>query len=405
MISLWWNLPGPSNFVDGIANDLREGRNVFLLLPENHPTELYSAINYSLQRDDLGPFENLSLKNLSQHSPAYELLLLYDPKVHERENWNVLALLDSDSFKGKIIWIDGLNESVRNKNEWINFFKIYAHASGSKNLIERTVFCVPIVGHLKTSELPFDNLLAHHWWWDRVSFLDIQLYVANKLSDSIKDPIERSIAINVIAAICGYDPLYAKELCLNWTECGDNFINLIIEEAQKRNWDKNYIHKFSKQLNHYSSTVIADSWKRPAENLSEGWARGIFDVVDGRLFLHPAASVMIDEDHEINQRVWRGQVQTLLPLIDEYRIKTIKYLAENYRYDPRKVHNNGQGSIIEIATIKYYIETNRSLRNKIDKDIIYLIRILSKTRNDLAHLRVINRAQRKKLLDSISNAF
>ena len=405
MTSLWWSLPGPSNFVNGIVNDLREGRNVFLLLPDNHPTELYSAINRSLQRDDLGPFENLALKDISQHSPTYELLLLYDPKVHERKSWNVVTLLDSDSFKGKIIWTDDLNDGVNNKDEWLDFFKVYAHACGNKNLIERTVFCVPIVSHSKTSGLPFDNLLAHHWWWGRVSYLDLQLYVAYELSDSIRDPIERSIAINVIAAVCGFDPLYAKELCLNWTEFGDNYTNLIVEEARKRRWDKNYIHRFSKHLNHYGSTVINDSWKRPADALTEGWAKGVFDVVDGRLFLHPAASVVTDEDQEVKQRVWRGQVQTLLPLVDEYRLKTIKYLADNYRYDPRKVHNSGQGSVVEIATIKHYIETNRTLRKKIDKEILSLIRVLNKTRNDLAHLRVISSAQRKKLLNSISNAF
>ena len=82
MPSLWWNLPSPSSFIEEAATDLREGRNVFLMLPEINPNELYQALKLELQKENLGSLERLSAIRLSTNSPAQELFRVYDFDIY-----------------------------------------------------------------------------------------------------------------------------------------------------------------------------------------------------------------------------------------------------------------------------------------------------------------------------------
>jgi len=175
-----------------------------------------------------------------------------------------------------------------------------------------------------------------------VSSLDLQIYVGNKLSNLGLNLIERNLAVNVITAICGYDPLYAEILSRNWSTSCDNFKTLLFEEAQRRNWVNKPLQNISNEIDQVTPLSINDLHKSPPKIIAEQWAEGMIDFVDGRLFLYPVAAGISKEDQEIIQRTWRGQVQTLLPLIDEYRVKIIRYLNENYRLDFKNVHQGCQ---------------------------------------------------------------
>jgi hypothetical protein len=404
MSDFWWSLPSNCAFIEEVVLDLREGRNVFLLLPEVNPNGLYQTLSLALKKEDLGSLQRLSAVTLSKDSPIQELFRVYDYDIYSRDRLNVASLADCESFQGRIIWLEDLSKSKDRIDDWLNFFKQYSYVCGNKDLIERSVFCVPIVGQPAINNLPFENLLTHHWWWGKVSSFDLQFYVANKLSGFKLNSIERNLAISVIASICGYDPKSADLLCGNLSEPYNSWKTLLKEEARMHNWD----HTLVKQVSNFSESLTIkasfETYKQPFEDIKKEWVEGIVNLVDGRLFLHPAAAAMIEEDREINKRIWSGQLRVLLPIIDEYRIKIMNYIYENYNYDFKNILKN-KGSIIEIGDIKYCIDTDRRLRKKLDNNILSLIKMITKVRNELAHLGIISNEQRKQLVSLILKVF
>lgn len=88
-----------------------------------------------------------------------------------------------------------------------------------------------------------------------------------------------------------------------------------------------------------------------------------------------------------------------MPLIDEYRIRVIEYLKFNHRADCRE--NVDICETTEIGRIKESIDRNPRLRRTVDKDIIKAIRMLTKARNDLAHLKAVDKERRERMFKAL----
>ena len=69
-----WELPGPRRFITDIVDDLREGRNVIIVLPKYIPKGFFVAIRDKLDREGVGLLERYSAQSISQSSPVYDLL-------------------------------------------------------------------------------------------------------------------------------------------------------------------------------------------------------------------------------------------------------------------------------------------------------------------------------------------
>src|ERR1700757_4840220 len=47
----WWMIPGPRKFIDAIIDDVREGKSVFLMLPENVPARFSHALKEAIREE------------------------------------------------------------------------------------------------------------------------------------------------------------------------------------------------------------------------------------------------------------------------------------------------------------------------------------------------------------------
>src|SRR4051794_13906322 len=56
----WWNLPGPTRFVQGILQDLRAGKNVVLPFPPHAPDGLREALAEQVRENELWRWRMIS---------------------------------------------------------------------------------------------------------------------------------------------------------------------------------------------------------------------------------------------------------------------------------------------------------------------------------------------------------
>lgn len=394
-----WNLPGLHRFAADIAGDLREGRNVLVVCPSSLPPGLHHAISSELANADLGPLEIISAEKISQGSPVYDLHQVYNQAVKTQNGLDIQSLCRCDSFQSRMIWLDDIEMIGEKGGQWLDFLKRYAVACGSQDLIDRTVFAVPIRYHLAMVDLPVENLLAQHWFWGRTSSLDMQLLSAQVIANREADFLENRLLINVVTSLCGFDIESAKAFCRQAfeeeTEIDRFFENLATVKA----WDLMKISEILSTPEVNGAISGPQSVHKPGSDLATAWMEGILDLVDGRVVISPAAEAARANKEELRLRLWRGHVQTLLPVIDEYRIQLLRHLKTNNPSLLKTGKNNFKA--LEIGELKYLIETDARLRRKVDKDLRSLVRLLAKIRNDLAHLKPVSKERRLRMVQAV----
>jgi len=394
-----WNLPGLSRFAEDVFDDLREGRNVFIVLPEYSPRGLSGAIEAKLEREDLGPLERISAESISRSSPIYDLHQVYNPEAALKGPLDIRALCRCENFKSRVIWVEDIGRLGEKTRTWLDFLKNYAMACGSQDLLARTVFVVPVRGEICEEDLPVENLLTQHWFWGRISSLDLQIYAAQMVSAAKIEPLENHLMVNVVASLCGHDLAAAENLCRRGLE-ETSVERAVGEMVAERGWGDTNLSEIFERIDKIGGLPWFQESSRPAQALVRGWSEGVLDSVDGRVMTSPVAEIARGNYEEIALRIWRGHVRSLLPVIDEYRVMIIRYLQSNYRLNFKSLSMKGR-DILEIGTIKFLIETDKNLRRKIDKDSRSLIRLLARIRNDLAHLAPISKERRRQLEEAI----
>ena len=398
-----WDLPGPESFASNIANDIRIGRNVFLLLPEIVPDGLYEAIKKKLDKDRI-TLERLSACQISQSSPIYDLHQVYNTeKIKDGDAFCIYSLCQSEKFRSRVIWLDDVSQQTSKKQEWYDFFRQYSVACGQQNLIDRSLFIIPIYGKHTHDSFPAENLLTHHWFWGKITILDMQIFASKFLGSRQDSFLLNRLFINIITALSGYDLLAAYKLCQVTILDESEIINSLKSLATERTWHAP-IQEFWGEIDNFTKTIVSKTGpNKPNHSLMDLWSCGILDIIDGRIIISPVAEIARDNLMEIRQRIWRGHVQTLLPIVDEYRLKVITYLEENYG-SALTFLNDHENEILEIGKIKYHIESNPKIQKRVDRNLRNFIRLLSRVRNDLAHLKpisleIINR------LENLENIF
>jgi len=123
--------------------------------------------------------------------------------------------------------------------------------------------------------------------------------------------------------------------------------------------------------------------RREPRALEAFWQQGAFDVFDGVPVIHAGLSTETD----IRRRLWRGQVRVLLPFLDEMRLHLIEAVARKGLTVYPSV-----GDTVELVDVLRALE-----RNMGNHELTSAARELTRARNDLAHLRLVDEAARQRL--------
>jgi hypothetical protein len=360
-LSHWWRLAGPSRFIGAVVDDLRDGRNVTLCLPEHLPHGLARGV-----RDELGDCWAWTTLSLDEESARDPVSALYGRFVTDDEPSairNARNLATNASISGRIIWIEGM--PLNSWAVWKRFLTEYQHACRSRSLLDRGIFCTPLIGELALNPPVEDACLANHSWRGVVDYLDILTYAASVIHRRGSSSVQHRLMVAVVSSLAQWDP----RVCDHFA---DESLERILDPGPS-----------------LRELALQRSWPRTQESdgLVNCWHLGMIDNIDKKSVVHSAALAHNDPTSEIARRVWSAEIGVLLPLIEEKR----RGFLERYGKVLRVPFQTPFGIItdvrdLEISHIDYQIA---SCRLAIDPEVRGLIARLRDIRNTLSHLEPV----------------
>lgn len=369
MDRVWMQIPGPRRFLSGIVQDIEDGKNVILCLPEHIPDGLANAV-----RSELGSNRDWRTISLGDESIASKPLdMLFQRFVQEDisperdpDKYNILTLAEHKDFAGKIIWLDEIDPSLW--ENWKEFLINYQQPCRAIPERDRTIFCVPLRGELALDPPSEDVCLSQRTWKEVVDRIDMLLFTANLFRQKSLPDLHKRVVIYVVAHLALWD-FQTSEYFL------DEKLDYILNPVP-------ILKKIAKERNWYNYNSDKDD--------QENWCRGLADKIEGESKIHSAAlAIKKNEENrgeEINRRIWSAEVGILLPFVEELRLPIIDKL-KSYLEVPHQAYGG------------YYIEDVRKLeighinyqiyKKNVDEDIKEIVNTLYAIRNKLAHIELI----------------
>ena len=346
-----WSLPGPSSFVDNIANAVRDGANVIVRFPLETPGGLEHELRERLHSLFIWNHIDASDFNLN---PLTFLLQQICPDVDAYEVGSIAELTVNTSFQGRLIWVENIdNEMWR---EWSTFLRTYSDACRNVDLMSRTIFIVLLSKEAITRSITEEVALLSHDFRGVVDMWDIFILALREVSASTKHREHRALLAHTVAQVAQWDTFLAGQL-----------LALPLEEALS---PENILRQYA----------IDRGWT--SETLS-CWENGTQDGTAEKPIVHSALLEVCGEARTVRQRVWAAQAAVLLPLVEEQRVSLI---SQNSRYLNLPIKTEDGRQIddpldLDVGQLAWHLDRRdkpKVLRKK--------VRRLRVVRNKLAHM-------------------
>jgi hypothetical protein len=407
-------IPSVQQFLSSVQEDLLMGSNVVVLLPPGiPPDDLWTKIEGFLSWKEEIKYDILSLEaHAGKNNPVSvlkeEFSLVWESQTanHTIDNLSKVANLP------EVIYLKGFQRLTPSDQEpWIRFLKQWGQKcqqlanSGHPN----TVFCVIE----PAAQFPFDTLesdlrLIKKWWWGFPSILETQL-LCRTANDSQAWGAEVQWREQILPALSTSDFSLLSILWNDVYKSPEEIIDKLRAYADELDWDD--LDLFFNQGNQFENNASEVRRSYPPIRLQDLWARGI--ICANKEFgveLHPAALVKLDRKSELNHRLWRGQAQLLLPIIDNLRLDICKFLTDKLGNDwplkscepdsPQELESIKENPLaVEWGYLNHLIYNDRFLRPY--RSLRYLIPLGRRLRNDIAHYQTVKFDDYKLLLENI----
>ena len=296
-----WDLPGPAGFVDSVERSLRDGVNVVVRFPSAMPDGFSDVITRNSRR-----FLTVS-KFECNRSPLKSLREKYIPNGLFCGD-SVKGLCENEAFRGRLIWLEGLNDDLWPC--WREFLIKYAEASRSIPTLGRTLFLAPLAGEPPGDPPQADVTVAVHDWSDVVDEMDLLFFAHNRLLERRMELSRRLLLATTVAHVACWDVDTAVRML-------DEAPHIILEPYEM-------LRSLAKEK-HWTTETLSD------------WQLG---TSSGSGVAHAALAVLADPPREIRRRLWSAQASVLLPRIESHRHV---FVERNWNTIGRLLYRTGNG--------------------------------------------------------------
>jgi hypothetical protein len=329
---VYYDLPSIRNFFRSVADDLMDRLSVLVLLPRNvNEEEVVSEIQRVLNGFDLKT-STLEARTSDAQKPVEFFHSQYPAKWESvRILRNASSYLESIDRKElpEIIILDSIGDlSEQQRGEWMYLLREWAEASHHiKNRGEMPpALCIVAKAEDVLGCVPENALyLRVHWWWNIPSILELKMLCRlvnlqdrepNNISEW-RENIIPSLALDDLGLIeFLWDRIDVEseriidELCLlsdvsiHAAEFDESFQDLILERDKR-----------------FQTT--------PIPGVQSYWAKGyLCSTPEHGMEVSTLGLARINNRDELRHRIWRAQVDLLLPQIDNVRLVVCKYLTK-----------------------------------------------------------------------------
>jgi hypothetical protein len=360
-----WTLPGPARFAKTARDRLGRGDSVLVGLPTttcedgDFAAGLRQAVGvtFDIIIDATGP-EDRPIASVVAEKLGADIEPGSDAAVRLANDPALENLYIAFTVTGK----------PADTRPWTDFFRAFLAAARPIATEDRPRLFI-VAGHGPATALAGADPLAELWWWGVLDRFDTALHVQQCLASREDGDLLR----DAITEVAGYDLGLASYLADEWT--GDAAsLAAVLGDYTGPEWPSILVPG---QLPHTSTP-----WEAPPGQAVTLWNAGLADAWDSfGLFLHPCSL----SAQEQRQRIWRGQIRCLMPLIDEERARLEEWIRGEIRGLPKE-------RIFEAGDLYGLLQDNPRLKNWRGGHRKRLIYWLRDTRNALAHMMPLSPA-------------
>lgn len=357
-----WSLPGPARLASSIGDALRDGGSCAVVAPARVRREGHWVFG-AADAADVG-VDHVEIEAARPPAAVFA--------DHCGATWMpgpgmVTELARHEVLAGRII---GLTLPPRTP-EWAAFtaaFLTALPAIPEQDRPQLLVFCGPDdLSKFRSQRLP----ITERWWWGAVGRLDTTIAASQALGDRA-DPV----MVACITEVCGYDLTFVDTLAQSWDGSLDGLLNIVKGAAEP---------EATVEESSSLSGTLAGVF--PPPRLQSDWDRGVANAWERyEPFIAPTAVPERHRTEVLRNRVWRGQLRELMPLVDEERAR-LEAWARSGPITERNVSYP-----IEIGYLTKLVYDDPSLRRRSSHLRRRAAAWLRDTRNTLAHRDIVSPA-------------
>lgn len=329
-----------------------------------------------------------------------------DVKYEAGQLIEVFELMNSEKVPPVFV-IDGLEDLGKEDLDlWIRFINKWnqdARRYEATTEMYPKALLVPLDNGNLQERLKEDVYLKVIWFWGWFTGSEFKLLTRNHLSEAGASYAVSMWLESVGVELAGTDIELLAYLHSNvdkMVSSRKDIRLLLAEFANIRGWSLDFIKKYQddfKGITGHRAGIAGAKPTVPPLDIMGAWNEGMIDWSDETgLTVNSAALAVINDKSTINHRIWRGQSQKLLPIIDIIRLEVCDHLKNTYNewneYCQNCVRhpNNDYYSNMDISQpvaefadiIRFLSMTMRCLKNDRLRRHVDNLR---KARNTLAH--------------------
>ena len=308
----WWDLPGPVRFLERVTATITGTDHgvAGLALPHPRPDGLLGALAQHVEGATSSVVVRVdAAAGLRGRSPTSMLAAAAGLRTTGLRS--VTEFLDVPELAGTVFLVDGI--PVEEWYSWAYFLKLLRseRARRARMLAPSLTVVIP------PGVMPDDARAAlgrDLRWSGQISRHDTQTYV-ERLFGWPDDSLLARTAVSVTVELSGWDPAMARSLA------GLGMERLLDPRAEL--------------------AALPDllGGRRPC------WGNGMVDRWDGAAWVHTAALVSAGLHDAVVERLWRGQVRTVFPFLDQVRKAFVAKYEDRIRALP-PVEKNYHGKVV-----------------------------------------------------------
>jgi len=334
-------LPGYQQLLDRLVEDVRQRRSVVIAVPALfHGIAFGSMLRYrlsSLGFDVRDVVLAMTGQDSSPGSPVTILTQLLGIKWESampRTPAALIAQMPKDHLPFDVIHITGIGDlTPSEQSAWFEMFEVWGQAS--QNCIDQgedPIVLLAIVPVSSVDGLPKPNThLAIHWFWGITSALEARLYCRIKQGDEQPSALSRWREY-ILSSLAAGDIDLIEFLWSDVRLDVSSLIERLCVYSEKQGWsaadfkdiDLRSLMRWERHHNN------RQGYSPPPEILAM-WACGAaYMTVEYGVEIHPSVLALCHMEEQLAHRLWRGQAELILPLIDQIRLQLCGYLTTKY---------------------------------------------------------------------------
>jgi hypothetical protein len=351
------DLPGVRSFLDGASQALQEGKNVLLVVPPSLPFDILIAIqkagggerHWSAVESDDGASRN-PLSNLQEQFQFCE-----DSGIP----LSAALFAGSPRTRGRVFY---LRPGEQSWPAWSKFITSYEPAAKQVSPSRRPVFIILLPRTFQDVLPKEDVCLCIIRWEGVVDSIDTRLH-CHLAAMSLQLTHVESQLLCALAEELG---LWDLQLCDMLIAGGISIAMESFGTLRKRGLELGFERLVS---------------ERDPRRLHQ---HGVVDLYDHVRQVHSAMCALRNEESVLRRRIWKAQLKTLLPVLEERRLSFIKRLGYRiplpHRISDRKEITEPED--LDFGPLGYMVEHHQI---KCDVELSQLILFCRDVRNALAH--------------------